>query len=51
VVLSELQQLDCLRGTGQSIFSEEVDTGSLKESAVNQELGAVDLIEPDRQPL
>jgi hypothetical protein len=32
-------------------FFEEVDTGSSKENAVNQELRAVDLIESDRQPL
>jgi hypothetical protein len=32
-------------------FSEEVDTGSSKENAVNQELRAADLIQSDRQPL
>jgi hypothetical protein len=36
----------CLRA-----FSEEVDTGSSKENAVNQELRATDLIQSDRQPL
>jgi hypothetical protein len=32
-------------------FFEEVDTGSSKENAINQELRAVDLIDSDRQPL
>jgi hypothetical protein len=32
-------------------FSDQVDIGSSKENAVNQELRAVDLIESDRQPL
>jgi hypothetical protein len=33
------------------LFFEEVDAGSSKEHAVNQELRAVDLIQSDRQPL
>jgi hypothetical protein len=35
-------------GAGVRAFSEEADTGSSKENAINQKLRAVDLIHSDR---